>query len=126
MSVESVPTPVHRPLARLAGRLDDLLSADRWATFEGHYLHVTLTDPVRPRDPMDRLRRRFPHVLVLGFAPAGVGPDDGSSYAARVRGRTDLEIAADFVEHVRAPADPAETALLATAFEDVRRAQAVG
>jgi exonuclease SbcD len=125
-AVESVPTPVHRPLARLAGRLEELLSADRWSNFEGHYLHVTLTDPVRPRDPMDRLRRRFPHVLVLGFAPAGVGADDGSSYAARVRGRTDLEIASDFVEHVRGLAEPAETALLATAFEDVRRAQAVG
>jgi exonuclease SbcD len=73
---------------------------------------------------MDLLRRRFPHVLVLGFAPVGVS-DDGSSYAARVRGRTDLEIAADFVDHVRGPADPDETALLATAVEDVRR-QAVG
>jgi exonuclease SbcD len=125
-SVESVPTPVHRPLARLTGRLDDLVTAERWSTFEGHYLHVTLTDPVRPRDPMDRLRRRFPHVLVLAFAPAGAGADDASSYAARVRGRTDLEIAADFVEHVRGPADPSEVALLAAAFEDVRRAQAVG
>jgi exonuclease SbcD len=125
-SVESVPTPVHRPLARLTGRLDDLLTADQWSRFEGHYLQVTLTDPIRPREPMDRLRHRFPHVLVLGFAPAGAGAGDGSSYAARVRGRTDLEIAADFVEHVRDPADPAETALLATAFEDVRRAQAVG
>ena len=36
--------------------------------------------------------RRFPHVLVLGFAPEGGPADDGSSYAARVRGRTDLEI----------------------------------
>ena len=124
VTVESVPTPVHRPLARLCGRIDDLLTAERWAAFERHYLQVTLTDPVRPREPMDRLRRRFPHVLVLGFAPDGAAGDDGSSYAARVRGRSDLEIAADFVEHVRGPADPAEAALLATAFEDVRRAEA--
>jgi exonuclease SbcD len=126
LSVESVPTPVHRPLARLAGHLDDLLTADRWSAFEAHYLQVTLTDPIRPRDPMERLLRRFPHVLVLGFAPAGAGADNASSYAARVRGRSDLEIAADFIEHVRGPADPAEAELLATAFEDVRRAQAVG
>jgi DNA repair protein SbcD/Mre11 len=122
--VESVPTPVHRPLARLSGRLDDLLTGERWATFERHYLQVTLTDPVRPREPMDRLRHRFPHVLVLAFAPDGAAGDNGSSYAARVRGRNDLEIAADFVEHVRGPADQAEIALLATAFEDVRRAEA--
>jgi exonuclease SbcD len=124
ISVESVPTPVHRPLARLSGRIDDLLTGERWARFERHYLQVTLTDPVRPREPMDRLRRRFPHVLVLGFAPDGAAGDDGSSYAARVRGRSDLEIAADFVGHVRGPADRAETALLASAFEDVRRAEA--
>ncbi len=30
---------------------------------------MTLTDAVRPREPMERLRARFPHVLVLGFAP---------------------------------------------------------
>jgi exonuclease SbcD len=125
VSVDSVPTPVHRPLARLSGRIEELLTADRWSSYEGHYLQVTLTDPVRPREPMERLRRRFPHVLVLGFAPDGASTGD-KSYAARVRGRSDLEIAADFVEHVRGPADPAEAELLATAFEDVRRAQAVG
>jgi len=125
-TVASLPTPVHRPLARLSGRVDDLLTGTQWAGYEDHYLQVTLTDPVRPRDPMERLRRRFPHVLVLAFAPEGAGADDRSSYAARVRGRSDLEIAADFVEHVRGPADSAEAELLSVAFEDVRRAEAVG
>ena len=32
---------------------------------------VTLTDTVRPEQPMERLRTRFPHALVLAFAPAG-------------------------------------------------------
>ncbi len=123
-SITSVPTPVHRPLARLSGRLDDLLTAGRWATHESHFLQVTLTDPVRPREPMERLRRRFPHVLVLGFAPEGATADDGSSYAARVRGRTDLEVGGDFVAHVRGPVEPAETTLLAAAFDGVRHCEA--
>ena len=126
VSVESVPTPVHRPLARVSGRLDDLLTAPRWAGHEGHYLQVTLTDPTRPREPMERLRRRFPHVLVLSFAPEGAGADDETSYAARVRGRSDLEVATDFVGHVRGPADPAEEALLRAALDDVRLAEAAG
>lgn len=123
-TVTPVPTPVVRPLARVAGRLDDLLTADRWEPVTGHYLQVTLTDPVRPREPMERLRQRFPHVLVLAFEPEGGAADRVSSYAARVRGRSDLEIAGDFVEHVRGPLEPAERDLLATALEDVRRAEA--
>ena len=123
VSVEHLPTPVVRPLARVAGQLDDLLTGDRWERLTGHYLHVTLTDPVRPREPMERLRARFPHVLVLGFAPEGAEADD-RSYAARLRGRDDLQVAGDFVEHVRSAPDPAESALLADAFEAVRLAEA--
>ena len=123
LTVESLPTPVHRPLARLSGRLDDLLTSPRWADFSGHYLQVTLTDPVRPREAMERLRSRFPHVMVLGFAPEG-GSEDAVSYAQRVRGRSDLELAADFVAHVRSPVDDAEAALLAQGFEAARMAEA--
>jgi exonuclease SbcD len=122
--VEAVPTPVSRPLARISGHLDDLLTGDRWAAVADHYLQVTLTDPTRPREPMERLRQRFPYVLVLAFAPEGVAVDQAPSYAARLRGRSDLEVADDFVTHVRGPAEPAETALLADAFEDVRRLEA--
>ena len=120
VAVESIPTPVHRPLARLTGRLDDLLTSDRWSAYEGHYLQVTLTDPTRPREPMDRLRGRFPHTLVLGFAPEGAVTWDEASYAERLRGRSDFEVAADFIAHVRGPAEPAETDLMAEALEAVR------
>jgi exonuclease SbcD len=123
-AVEHLPTPVERPLARVTGSLDDLLAGDRWAGHEGHYLQVTLTDPVRPREPMERLRARFPHVLVLGFAPEGGAQGHQGSYAARLHGRTDLQVAADFVTHVRSEPDPAESALLADAFEAVRLAEA--
>lgn len=123
VSVEHLPTPVVRPLARVAGQLDDLLTGDRWERLTGHYLQVTLTDSVRPREPMERLRTRFPHVLVLGFAPQGAAADN-RSYAARLRGRDDLQVAGDFVEHVRSAPDPAESALLADAFEAVRLAEA--
>jgi exonuclease SbcD len=122
--VELLATPVPRALARVSGTLDELLTGERWSAYENHYLQVTLTDRERPREPMERLRTRFPHVLVLGFAPAGAAADGTTSYAARVRGRTDLEVATDFVAHVRGSAGPAETALLAGALEAVRLAEA--
>jgi exonuclease SbcD len=122
--VEHLATPVDRPLARVAARLDDLLQGTAGAGLEGHYLQVTLTDPVRPREPMERLLARFPHVLVLGFAPEGAGEGTDGTYAARLRGRSDLEVAGDFVHHVRSAPDAAEAALLAEAFEAVRLAEA--
>jgi DNA repair protein SbcD/Mre11 len=125
LQVELLPAPVVRPLARISGTLDDLLGGASFARFTDHYLQVTLTDDTRPPQAMDRLRQRFPHVLVLGFAPAGgpatTGPE---SYAARLAGRSDLEVAADFVAHVRGEAGPAELELLAEAFEAVRLAEA--
>ena len=115
--VEQLPCPVERPLARISGRLEQLLTEDRWSRYENHRLQVTLTDPGRPVEPMERLRRRFPHTLVLAFEPEG-GPRDGrGGYSERVRGLDDLTLASGFVEHVRgSAAEPGEQALLRMAF----------
>src|SRR5512139_2424927 len=69
VTAEFVEAPVPRRLARLRGRLDDLLADDGHAGVEDHWLQITLTDPVRPLAAMERLRRRFPHALVLGHEP---------------------------------------------------------
>lgn len=122
--VEPAPVPQQRRLARVTGRLDDLLTHDRWEPLRDHYLQVTLTDPQRPGGPMERLRARFPHVLVLGFAPEGGERSDLGSYAARLAGRGDLDVAADFVAHVRSTPEEAEITLLAEAFEAARLREA--
>ena len=122
--VEHLPTPVQRPLARIAGRLDELLTDPQWSAHTEHFLQVTLTDATRPREPMERLRARFPYVLVLVFAPEGETGGADRSYARRLRGRTDLEVAADYVEHVRSTPEAEESTLLAEAFESVRLAGA--
>jgi exonuclease SbcD len=71
--VEPIAVPVHRPLAEIRGRLDGLLvraGTDLSGTAE-HWLKVVLTDPQRPRAPMERLRQVWPHTLVLDFDPDG-------------------------------------------------------
>jgi len=121
---ERVPAPTYRRLSLLRGRLADLLSAAEYAGFEDDFVSVTLTDPSRPEGPMDALRTRFPHILVLAFEPEGVVPD-ARSYQARVAGRDDLAIAEEFVQHVRnAPATDGERRLLTDAFEAVRTEEA--
>jgi exonuclease SbcD len=117
---ELVPAPVYRRLSVLTGRLPDLLTSPAFTSYENDFVSVTLTDPSRPEGAMDALRARFPHVLVLTFEPEGVVPDQ-RGYRARVAGRDDLAIAAEFVTHVRNdPATEPEQRLLAEAFEAVR------
>jgi exonuclease SbcD len=123
-AVHAIETPVPRRVARISGRLEELLTGPAYTPYEDSWLQVTLTDAVRPREPMERLRARFPHTLMLVFAPIGAPTDAVSTYAERVHGRSDLDIALGFVEHVRqCPADDAERALLDEAFTSVRAAE---
>ncbi|MFJ3927581.1 exonuclease SbcCD subunit D [Streptomyces sp. NPDC090022] len=122
VTAERVDTPVPRPLARIRGPLDTLLTDPALAGHEQSWVEATLTDPVRPEDPMARLTARFPHALSLVFAPEGREEETAGSYAQRLRGRSDQEIAEDFVAHVRGggAASDAERAVLRAAFDDVR------
>ena len=118
--VEHVPAPVPRRLSCLRGTLDELLTSPAFADHEGDWLTVVCTDAQRPDDAMARLSSRFPHVLVLTHEPEGVRPD-GLTYAARVAGRTDLQVGEAFVEHVRRSAlHDDERALLEQAFAATR------
>jgi exonuclease SbcD len=124
-SVHPVAAPVPRPLALLRGALDDLLNDPRHTGAQHAWCQVTLTDAVRPRDAMARLQQRFPHALALSFEP-DVGPVRDEGYAARVQGRSELEVCCGFLERVRAGvgADTGERELLSAALEGARVASA--
>ncbi|GHE99808.1 nuclease SbcCD subunit D [Streptomyces longispororuber] len=121
VTAERVDCPVPRPLARIRGDLADLLADPGLARHEDAWVEATLTDPVRPDDPMARISERFPHTLSLVFDPARAPEEPGVSYAQRLRDRTDQQIAEDFVTHVRgAGPDAREQAVLRDAFDAVR------
>jgi exonuclease SbcD len=65
---------------------------------------------------MERLRARFPHALVLSFAPAG---EPAPSVVAQApRGLSDHQVSLDFVDAMRgAPATEAESELLLRACD---------
>ncbi|QBI53724.1 exonuclease SbcCD subunit D [Streptomonospora litoralis] len=124
-SAEFAEAPVPRPVARISGRIDDLLTGERWERYTGHWLQVTLTDPLRPAFPMDRLRERFPHTLVLDFAPDDRRPEDDRSWSRRTADRSESDLVLDFVDWARGePATGAERDLVSAAFEDIRRREA--
>ncbi|MEU0989336.1 exonuclease SbcCD subunit D [Streptomyces sp. NPDC005953] len=124
---ERIDTPVPRPLARLRGTLDELLTDESLDRHTEAFVEATLTDASRPADPMARLTRRFPHTLSLVFEPER-GPEGPTarSYAERLKGRGDQQIAEDFVAHVRAGQGPdeQERAVLSGAFDDIQAAVA--
>uniref|UniRef100_UPI000B4B791A exonuclease SbcCD subunit D n=1 Tax=Kineosporia sp. R_H_3 TaxID=1961848 RepID=UPI000B4B791A len=120
-SVEAVEAPVPRPLALLRGRLEDLLSGSGYAPHEQAWCRVTLTDPERPAEAMQRLRTRFPHTLELRFEPEGVAGAVDLSYTERVAGRSELDVCCGFVEHVRGRrASDGEVEILRSAVEELR------
>ncbi|MDF4249204.1 exonuclease SbcCD subunit D [Streptomyces sp. WMMB303] len=125
-AAERLPCPVPRPLARLRGRLAELLEDPALEQHADSWVEATLTDAARPHDPMARLAARFPHTVSLVLAPDREEDGDARSYAVRLSGRTDRQIAEDFVGHVRPgqQAAPEEREMLGQALEAVRVAEA--
>lgn len=112
-----VEAPVPRALARIRGDLEDLLHAPKHAAKETWWVQAVITDPIRPTQAMERLRSRFPHTLILSFEPTGGAASDVPS-SKSLTGRSDQEVALDFVADVRGTAaTDAEAALLLDACD---------
>jgi exonuclease SbcD len=120
--VRPVPLPTPRALTVLTGELEELISDPAHAAAEDSFVSARLTDATRPADPMRRLQTRFPHCVHLEWTGAGASAD-GRSYQERLRGRSALEVADEFVTHVRGlAATPAERELLGRALGSADRA----
>lgn len=108
VAAEAVDLPVPRRLAVVEATFEELLTSRAFADAEPCWVHAVLTDPVLPPEAMARLRARFPHAVTLVHRPPIDLTDGRTRYAERVRGKSDLELALDFVEHVTGtPADEA-------------------
>jgi DNA repair protein SbcD/Mre11 len=116
--------PVPRPLREVRGRLDELLAGAGPAGLAQAWVKVVLTDPVRPSSPMERLREKWPHTLVLDFAPEG-GLADPCADLERLAETVDpVEICGLFVEFTSGgPADGAQRAVLREVVEAAQHAE---
>ncbi len=127
VTVTQLPAPVPRPLREVRGKLDELLArADgELAGLAGAWVKVVLTDTVRPVAPMERLRAKWPHTLVLEFAPEGglIGvAADLARLAADVA--DPVRICGLFVEFTSGgPPDEAQRAVLRDAVEVSQHAE---
>jgi len=118
--VERRELPVPRPLATVSGTLSSLLSDPAHDQLVEKYLSVELTDRVRPTDALRRLQERFPHAVHLDWRPASGAMAASMRYTTSARGRTDHEVACDFVEDCRGSSpSEGEQALLREALAAV-------
>jgi len=127
VTVTKLATPVPRPLAEVRGRLDDLLAraGTELAGLAGAWVKVVLTDPVRPPAPMERLREKWPHTLVLDFAPDGGRPDADADLVRLAAATDPAEICGLFVEFTSGgPPDEAQRTVLRAAVEAAQQAEA--
>lgn len=117
-NAEFVPAPVGRGLAILRGTIEDLLHDPAHEAIENCWVQATLTDPIRPTQAMNRLQVRFPHLASLQFAPPQATL---SRSTRRTSGRSDHEIALEFINEIRGlQATAAESDLLRDAAEACR------
>jgi exonuclease SbcD len=120
-----LPAPVPRVLRQMQGRLEDLLAraddgpADAW-------VKAVLTDTVRPAAPMERLREKWPHTLVLEFAPEGELSTPAGDLRKLAQTADPVEICAMFVEFTSGGRpDDEHRAVLAEVVETVQHADAL-
>ena len=128
VTTELVPAPVPRPLREVRGRVDDLLAraGGDLAGLAEAWVKVVLTDPVRPAAPMERLRARWPHTLMLDFDPEGGLVSPESDLRALAQAADPVEICGLFAEYAGgAPPDAAEQLVLRDAVEAAQRAEAL-
>jgi DNA repair protein SbcD/Mre11 len=135
-SATLLPAPVPRPLREVRGRLDDLLAGagqhgagqhgagTDLADLAGSWVKVVLTDTVRPSAPMERLREKWPHTLVLDFAPEGLLTASGADLERLAAASDPVEICCLFVDFTSGGlADDTHRAVLRAAVEAAQHAE---
>jgi len=128
VSVSKLAAPVPRPLREVRGKLDDLLASGggrRPDDLASAWLRVVLTDQIRPASPMERLRERWPHTLVLDFDPEGASVSTAADPGRLTQTADPVEICELFVDFAGGgPADAEQLAVLRDVVEAVQHADA--
>lgn len=107
--VEWVDFPVPRPLKEVRGTFKDLLTDAQWEPFVGHYVRAVYTDKNKEIEPLQRLRARFEYCAEVVHDPADRVMGSTSTYAERVKGKSDLQVAESFMVDVRNGEGPSKT-----------------
>ena len=126
VSLTERPTPVPRRLTTLTGTLTSLCTDPALAVHAEDWIRAIVTDPIRPEGMSERLRARFPALVLPEWRPPEASAAGrGAAGRADVASANPVEVVADFIERVTgAPPSPSMLALVDAAVQRVRRAEA--
>ncbi len=99
--IEWVDLPIPRPLKEVRGTFNDLLTDAQWEPFVDHYIRGVYTDKSKEIEPLQRLRARFEYCAEVVHDPSDREMGPTSTYAERVKGKTDPQVAESFLVDVR-------------------------
>lgn len=119
INLETVEIPQLVSMARIEGKLEELLADPAYSGLEDAWLEITLTDEMRPDQPVERLRARFRGLIHPRFT-APILPDGDAPDAAEIQRLDPIELVARFLQHVRGEdngPDDEERELLQEAFD---------
>jgi exonuclease SbcD len=123
VTTTQLAAPVPRPLREVRGKLEELLARDD-AGLATAWVKVVLTDTARPAAPMERLREKWPHTLVLDFDPEGEPASPAADLRRMSKTSDPVEICGMFVEFTAgARPDAEQMAVLADVVEAVQHAE---
>ena len=122
VTISRLATPVPRPLREVRGTLEDLLAGDTGPA--DAWVKAVLTDTVRPAAPMERLRKKWPHTLVLDFAPEGELTSSAADLRRLKQAADPVEICELFVEYTSGgSADAGQRRVLRDVVEAMRHGE---
>lgn len=125
VSVRHHPLTPRRDLARLSGRLDELLSREDLRPYEGCFISAEITDHPPPLQAMERLRARFPHAAELRFRTLELAlPDLGTPGDRRANSDPVEVFEAFFARETGAAPDASQRSLFREALLKAREAGA--
>ena len=118
IQTEAVPLRAPHELAVLKGTFDELLNGPLRARPDD-YLQVILTDRTPVLDPKNRLEKRYPHILLLGYE--GLEHQPEAEAAARRKGLGEEELFEAFFREIQGRSlDDRERALLRTVMDGLQ------
>jgi exonuclease SbcD len=126
--VRSVALGARRDVARVSGRLADLLADPAHEPHRGHLLEVTLDDEGYVLDAKRKLQERFPHVVSVRRRELELALGQGQ-YARTVAdaGQDDLKLFEAYFKVVAgAPPSEAELAVFREALQALDRKERAG
>ena len=100
--IEVVEVPQHRKFERIHGTLEELLTDDSFEDSRQSWVEITVTDEIRPDQPMERLRSRFEQIMLLLFdSPISAAVSDDAAELTSLARADPVELSGRFLKEVR-------------------------